>query len=253
MGKAGEDGENGSSLITQLASSLIPTACFDREINIRRAASAAIQEQVGRQGTFTHGISLVTLADYWSVSSRRRAYLTVSDNVAELYKDYRKYLADHLMQFKLKHQDAAVRELAAEALGRLCKEEEENSSAGETSSPANSEKFTSYVNTSLIPDLIGRIVIATNTTAASKTGGSLFLKPKTISVTEKHGSLLALSELVGQNRMIFTNEAMQSIRNVVPNGEKQRMYRGRGGEILRLAAMRLLKAICRNGKFVRNK
>ena len=59
------------------------------------------------------------------------------------------------------------------------------------------------------------------------------------------------SELVGQDRLLFSNEAMSSIRNVVPNGEKQRMYRGRGGEILRLAAMRLLKAICRNRKFVR--
>ena len=37
-----------------------------------------------------------------------------------------------------------------------------------------------------------------------------------------------------------------SLRNLVPNGEKQRMYRGRGGETMRYGAMRLLRAICCN-------
>jgi hypothetical protein len=41
-----------------------------REINCRRAASAAFQEHVGRQGTFPHGIDILTRADYFTVGHR---------------------------------------------------------------------------------------------------------------------------------------------------------------------------------------
>ena len=39
------------------------------QVNCRRAASAAFQEIVGRQGEFPHGIDILTAADYFSLSS----------------------------------------------------------------------------------------------------------------------------------------------------------------------------------------
>ena len=42
---------------------------------MRRAASAAFQENVGRQGSFPHGIEIVTRADYFALGSRPNAYL----------------------------------------------------------------------------------------------------------------------------------------------------------------------------------
>jgi len=53
-------------------------ALFDREINCRRAASAAFQEHVGRQGSFPYGIEILTEADYFTLGNRSNAYLTVS-------------------------------------------------------------------------------------------------------------------------------------------------------------------------------
>ena len=38
---------------------------------------AAFQENVGRQGTFPHGIDIVTTADYFAVGNRSNTYLTI--------------------------------------------------------------------------------------------------------------------------------------------------------------------------------
>jgi hypothetical protein len=43
-----------------LSTKLIVESLFDREVNCRRAASATFQECVGRQGTFPHGIEILT-------------------------------------------------------------------------------------------------------------------------------------------------------------------------------------------------
>ena len=45
-----------------LAKGLLVAALYDREINCRRAAAAAFQENVGRQGNYPHGIDIVTRA-----------------------------------------------------------------------------------------------------------------------------------------------------------------------------------------------
>ncbi|KAG7199877.1 hypothetical protein KM043_014326 [Ampulex compressa] len=71
--------------VKDIAAMLLVVTCFDREINCRRAASAAFQENVGRQGNFPHGIEILTTADYFEVT----------------------------------HWDTAIRELSARALYNL--------------------------------------------------------------------------------------------------------------------------------------
>ena len=44
------------------------------QVNCRRAASAAFQEGAGRQGNFLHGIEILTLADYFAVSTRAQVW-----------------------------------------------------------------------------------------------------------------------------------------------------------------------------------
>ena len=65
--------------VKELARGMMTTALFDREVNCRRAASAAFQENVGRQGhdNFPHGIEILTAADYFTLGNRANAYLDI--------------------------------------------------------------------------------------------------------------------------------------------------------------------------------
>ncbi|VDM08731.1 unnamed protein product [Wuchereria bancrofti] len=105
--------------IEQIATSLVCVALFDREVNVRRAASAAFQEIVGRQGTFPNGIEILTKIDYFAVGQRCRTYLEISCQIAR-YSMYTQGIIEHLISFKIIHWDEEIRLLSAEALHRLC-------------------------------------------------------------------------------------------------------------------------------------
>ncbi len=49
--------------VHQMAKAIVITPVFDREVNCWRAAASAFQEHVGRQGTFPHGIDILTTCD----------------------------------------------------------------------------------------------------------------------------------------------------------------------------------------------
>lgn len=106
--------------INQIATGLLTTAVFDREINCRRAAAAAFQESVGRLGNFPHGIDISTTTDFYTVGLRSNSFLQISDFIAQ-YEEYTKPLINHLVDKKINHWDTAIRELTAKALHNLTK------------------------------------------------------------------------------------------------------------------------------------
>ncbi|XP_050095697.1 tubulin-specific chaperone D [Anopheles aquasalis] len=106
--------------VERIASALLVTTVFDREINCRRAASAAFQESVGRLGNFPHGIDILTTADFFSVAVRSNAFLQISESIAS-FDEYKYTLIDHLIARKINHWDTNIRELAALAMRNLTK------------------------------------------------------------------------------------------------------------------------------------
>ena len=102
----------------QIAPALLVTSVFDREVNCRRAASAAFQESVGRLGAeaVPHGIDLLTTCDYHSVGIRAHTYTDLSVKVAEKSPEYAVKLVEHLLEKKICHWDNSVRELTGHAL-----------------------------------------------------------------------------------------------------------------------------------------
>ncbi len=88
--------------VSRLAKSLLIMAVYDREIHCRRAACAAFQENVGRQGNFPYGIEINTTADYWTVGLITNAYKKVSKSIAK-FETYQKHFLEHLCNARLYH------------------------------------------------------------------------------------------------------------------------------------------------------
>ena len=112
------DRENLSACLSGLAESLLFCALYDRAGTCRRAAAAAFQENVGRQGDFPHGIDIIAEMDYFSVGPAANAALRVAPFVADAGNHAAAFF-NHLLDRKLFHPERSVRELAARALGAL--------------------------------------------------------------------------------------------------------------------------------------
>lgn len=116
------DAQHVAPFASCIASAMVPLALLDREVNCRRAASAALQECVGRleEKVFKDGITLITIADYFSLGNRSAAYLELAPKVAMLNDgEHFQALVNDIWKKKLVHWDHAIRVLAAQALAKF--------------------------------------------------------------------------------------------------------------------------------------
>ncbi|KAK2571739.1 Tubulin-specific chaperone D [Acropora cervicornis] len=200
---------------TVLVIALVTAALFDREVNCRRAASAAFQENVGRQGSFPHGIDILTLADYYAVGNRTNTYLSVSVSIAQ-FVEYTRALIDNLCDVRLQHWDCNIRELASQALHNL--------------TPTDPE----YMAKTVLPKML------------SKTGS--------IDLNTGHGNILGCAEVVYALRLwteentkllteIIDNESLDTLMHIVPKLTAEKRFRGLGGEFMRRAVCHLIQKL----------
>lgn len=193
--------------VKDIAGALLVVACFDREINCRRAASAAFQENVGRQGTFPYGIDILTTADYFTVGVRSNAFLNISVYIAQ-YEEYRETLINHLVEIKVDHWDSAIRELTAKALFNL------------------TPKAPKYMSDSVLKILLE--------------------KTKSIDLNSRHGAVLSVGEIL-HSLSLIARDSNQSIQDIlaadiieevcqlIPNFRKRQQFRGLAGELMKQA------------------
>ncbi|XP_056262068.1 tubulin-specific chaperone D isoform X2 [Pseudoliparis swirei] len=201
--------------VTQISSSLVITAVFDRNVNCRRAASAAFQENVGRQGTFPHGIDILTAADYFAVGNLNNCYLNISVYVAS-FPEYTKAMIDHLVAMKINHWDGVIRELSTKALHNL------------------TPQAPDYMATTVLPQLLPVAV--------------------GLDLHGRHGAILACAEIthalyklgLQTNRTvvdIISSECMDALKNIHQKLNDKKQYRGFGGELMRPAMCRLIEKL----------
>ena len=200
--------------VTELSAALVLTSLFDREVNCRRAASAAFQESVGRQGAdnFKHGIAILTTADYYSLGNRSDSFLNLALDVAK-FEEYQIPIIRHLADVKLLHWDVEIRSLSSKSLSRI------------------SKLNPRYTAIEVLPKLLHQCFHD--------------------DLVVRHGSLLGVAETVlafGEAKLVkrgevLSSEALDLIAELVPSIENARLYRGRGGEIMRSAACRMVECI----------
>ena len=199
--------------LKSLAEAVVLASLFDREVNCRRAASAAFQEAVGRQGatTFPNGIAIITAADFFSLGNRTDAYTAIAVNVAQ-FDEYRIPILRHLFEEKLFHWDISIRKLASLALAEV------------------SQYDSSFLGKVAIPFLLEKC-----------------LDDKSVAI--RHGAVLGVAELTrmfAEQKVlisVLSDECRASLVAVVSEIDKRRLYRGRGGEIMRSACCRLVECI----------
>jgi tubulin-specific chaperone D len=201
------DAEDLTEHVKQLSVSLIVTALFDREVNVRRAAAAAFQECVGRLGAFEHGIELVTTVDFFSLATLRNAYTVVAPAIAK-YDTYRDGMLRELVGVKLLHWDKTVRQMAAISLGSVAAYEP-----------------TATIVMEVLPELLRRVEEAT--------------------VATRHGAILAVAELIRSlpAATTWTPTHVQQFIGVLTTLESSRSFRSRGGEYVRQACCAMLQAM----------
>ena len=198
--------------VPELSKAIVLTSVFDREINCRRSASAAFQECVGRQGAdnFKHGISILTAADYFTLGNRTVAYTSVSFYIAG-FEEYRPSIIDYLYEDKLFHWDQEIRNLVSISLRGLTKLD-----------PI-------YFVDNVLPFLVKHA-----------THENLFVR---------HGAVIGAAEIIlalgkePDGVLSASDSLLSSISELTFSIEKARLYRGRGGEIMREGVSRLIECI----------
>ena len=194
-----------------VASSLVHVSLFDREVSVRRAAAAALQESVGRKHFIPHGLQLIEAVNYFSLSSSSECYHILARQVSQ-WEEYRMPMIQHILDFRLAHWDECLRKHAAVSLANIC--------------PLEPNYFSEFILSKILP-------LCTST-----------------DLKQRHGSSLALSHLLVSLKDIGQEipENLQSeISGVIPTWEEKRMYRGKGGEQMRCNASVLISAISKYG------
>jgi len=105
-----------------LATELIVAGALDPLGNIRRAASAALQELVGRHpGMVEEGIKVVQVVDYNAVALRRRSVVKVAAEAAELGNGYWHEIVSGMIEGwrGIGSGDVEGRKLSGDGLGEL--------------------------------------------------------------------------------------------------------------------------------------
>ena len=154
----------------------------------------------------------MTAADYFSLGNRTDAYMKIALVIAK-FDEYQKPIINHLSGLKLHHWDSEIRIVASQSLARV------------------SQLNPFYCVNQILPTLLE--------------------KSFNDDLVVRHGSLLGAAEIflslgelnLVEDSNIVDDDMKVSIIELVPSIEKARLYRGRGGEIMRSASCRMIECI----------
>lgn len=187
---------------------------FELYIDTLNSFDLTIKLSPSRQGAdnFKHGIAILTAADYFSLGNRTDAFLNIAIAIAK-FNEYQKPIIHHLSDVKLQHWDNEIRSLASQSLARVSK--------------LNHQYCVNEILPKLLEESFNEDLVV------------------------RHGSLLGAAEMIlafGDLDLVQGSDTLDGnikskVVELVPSIEKARLYRGRGGEIMRAASCRMIECI----------
>ncbi|KAH7649531.1 hypothetical protein FG379_001157 [Cryptosporidium bovis] len=259
--------------VNDIIISILPLTVFDTQINGRRSSCAALQELIGRQGgeNIPFGISIVTIADFFTISSVKSSFIEVSTKIGSLninnegeigirnnnnnFKSISDYpfsdiLINYLIKNVFNHPQIKYRLLSLVAFGKLVP----------------------YSFNKCYDEIMFNNVINLRSENENFTGISIFSS----NPIYRHSSLLIASILLLKNtvfskkidfwnKLVFKNNNNKDfvqfsdftlsdyIRNIPIMIEKNRLYRGKGGELTRKGVLCLIISICKSKEIIQFK
>ena len=201
--------------VERLAKTLILTILFDKEVNCRRAASAAFQENIGRQGHFPHGIEILTEADYFTLGSRNNCYFNISIFIAQ-YEEYYKSIVDYLYSNRLIHVEPQIRDISSTALSLLV--------------PFQPKYF--------VDEIIPKLIQSSTSPSLRVRHGSLIGIDRKILADSDYRKQFekyydSIKYINNLDYLLEKKELTREILDLVKKIDEMKLYRGKGSEIMR--------------------
>lgn len=198
---------------------LISVALFDRDVNSRRCACAAIQEYLGRIGTshqnearVKNRLFIIQNLNFFTVSSLQKCFSEVAVALVQNDKRLLTYLKKFLLKSKFGHWNDDIRAKTCKLLVQL-------------------EGITGYHDTlSLIENLVSICV-------------------NDFSNIEKNSALTLLALLLEKKRshkrehFKLSADMTKTLRNLIMKMERNRCYRGRKGELIRSSVLKFIAVL----------
>ncbi|KAH8739056.1 hypothetical protein FG386_000923 [Cryptosporidium ryanae] len=256
--------------VNDIIISALPLTVFDTQINGRRSSCAALQELIGRQGgeNVPFGISIVTIADFFTISSVKSSFIEVSPKIGSLdarNKDevgicydnnnfkfnsnypFSETLVNYLVENMFNHPQIKYRILSLVAFGRLVR----------------------YSTEKCYEEVLLNEILNLDSEKEEQVGAPVFGS----NPIHRHSSLLIVSILLLKgalfaeitdfwSRLVFKNKNFAQfseftladyIRNIPIMIEKNRLYRGKGGELTRKGVLCLIVSICKSTEIIKFK
>ncbi|KAK7449027.1 beta-tubulin cofactor d [Colletotrichum acutatum] len=188
------------SILQVLATELTVTASLDPAGNIRRGASAALQELIGRHpDTVEKGIWVVQAVDYHTVALRSRAVHDVALNATKLSSQYGAALLDGLLGWRgIGDADVVSRRVAGASFGTLTLELAWQAGTGSSSSPSDESGGSDVAQfTASIERVLGRLRTL-----------------QTRQVDERHGLVLCLASVLDKFPELLAGKPVDSVTEI---------------------------------------
>ncbi|OII70896.1 B-tubulin specific chaparone [Cryptosporidium ubiquitum] len=287
----------------KIISSIIPLTVFDSQINGRRSSCAALQELIGRLGgeNISFGISIVTIADFFSISSLKSSFLEISTRIGaldttnendlgshaspnyssqkygcqegseDLIYPFATILSDYLVQNVFIHPNIKFRLLSTIALSKLvpyCHHlcffnilpfvSKLNSINDNSLNLSNWNKDLNVFSSNSVfrhsSLLIISVLVSKGLILKSKNIPFWNLLTKTINKDENANTgfikELPISRNSNSNNIPMEFTWSDYIRNIPILIEKNRLYRGKGGDLTRKGVLNLIISLSRSTEII---